>query len=81
MKLKRFNENIDYQKQWETISELWGEVYTAEDNIDGCYNPDADENKKFEEINFLYNETLNILRKFSDVLKKEQDNLYKKKIK
>lgn len=71
--------NNNFQKQWEDISELWGEVYTAEDLIDGCYNPDAEENKDFVEINSLYNETLEVLRNFCDVLKKEQDILYKKK--
>ena len=69
MKLKRFNESVmSAREKWETISELQGEVYTAEDMIDGCYNPNDDNFKDLTEINREYNDIILRLRKFNRIL-------------
>lgn len=69
MKLKRFNESVmSARDKWQVISELQGEVYTAEDMIDGCYNPKDENFKDLTEVNREYNDIILRLRKFNRIL-------------
>ena len=69
MKIKRFNENVmSVRDKWNVIAELQGEVYNAEDLIDGCYNPNDENFKEYTEINREYNDLIIRLRKFNRIL-------------
>ena len=66
--------NFDREK-WERLSELWGEVYSAEDVIDGVYDPDDENYAEYVEINKEYKELLQKLRKLESLIKIEVEKL------
>lgn len=73
--IKRFNESFSNREKWERLSELWSEVYTAEDVIDGVYNPDDEDYAEYVEINTEYKELLKKLRKLESLIKIEVEKL------